>query len=312
MTLPLLALDFDCRLLSPARLPAFKGSTLRGAFGHALKRVACALKRQDCASCLLAGNCAYSLIFATEKLDASRLSARPHPYVLNPPATDQLQYREGDCLSFNLVLLGPATQFLPHVVCAVEAMGQKGIGSGTTEGAGRFALHRVTMGEQPAQVLYTEEDRMLRPPDNPPCLHLEAGAPGPAGELGLGLLTPLRLKDQNSLQSALPFSLLIRAALRRVSTLEEHYGSGRPALDYHALVMQAGAVESVQADTRWQEIKRYSNRQKREMLLGGMVGRLRFRGHISVFLPLLRYAEAVNLGKQTVFGLGRIRIVEPA
>ena len=31
-----------------------------------------------------------------------------------------------------------------------------------------------------------------------------------------------------------------------------------------------------------------------------------------VFLPLFRYAETVNLGKQTVFGLGRIRIVEPA
>jgi len=36
-----------------AVLPYYKGSTFRGVFGHALKKVVCALRRQDCYGCLL-------------------------------------------------------------------------------------------------------------------------------------------------------------------------------------------------------------------------------------------------------------------
>ena len=96
MSIPWLSLDISCRFLTPAHLPVFKGSTLRGAFGHALKTVACALRQQDCETCLLAQTCAYALIFATERLSGSHVTARPHPYIINPPAGGQ-QDGEGRC-----------------------------------------------------------------------------------------------------------------------------------------------------------------------------------------------------------------------
>ena len=51
---------FTCRLEDEAVMPPYKGSTFRGVFGHALKRVVCALKRQECDNCLLREKCLYT------------------------------------------------------------------------------------------------------------------------------------------------------------------------------------------------------------------------------------------------------------
>ena len=46
-------------------LPAYKGSTLRGGFGHAFKKVVCVRREKICDSCLLKGKCVYSYVFET-------------------------------------------------------------------------------------------------------------------------------------------------------------------------------------------------------------------------------------------------------
>lgn len=310
MSIPWLSLDISCRFLTPARLPAFKGSTLRGAFGHALKTVACALRQQDCETCLLAQTCAYALIFATERLCGSHVAARPHPYIINPPLGGQQDYETDETFKFNLVLLGPAPRFLPHIIYSLEEMGKHGIGKGAKEGRGRFALADVRMTGAPdeQEPLYDEHGKTLRQPEAPPPLALEE-AGQPVRKLTVELLTPLRIKKDNYLLQATPdFADLVRAALRRVSTLEKHYGENPPGFDYHSLIRQAEAVSLRNAAIRWREHQRYSNRQQQDMAFGGLVGRLEFEGGIAPFLPLLRYAEQVNLGKQTAFGLGKIRV----
>jgi hypothetical protein len=57
--------EFHCKLESEAILPYFKGSTFRGVFGHALKKVVCALKNQECNTCLLNKRCIYTQVFET-------------------------------------------------------------------------------------------------------------------------------------------------------------------------------------------------------------------------------------------------------
>ncbi|MBI5558670.1 MAG: CRISPR system precrRNA processing endoribonuclease RAMP protein Cas6 [Deltaproteobacteria bacterium] len=103
----------------------------------------------------------------------------------------------------------------------------------------------------------------------------------------------------------MPFHLLIRAALRRVSSLEETFGQGEPPLDYRGLVRRAEQITARESDCRWVDIERYSNRQKTNMLIGGLQGKLVYEGELAEFLPLLRYCEVTHLGKQTAFGLGR-------
>lgn len=51
---------FGWRITRALRLPDYAGSMLRGAFGHALRKVACLTKQKACDGRPLLGACAYS------------------------------------------------------------------------------------------------------------------------------------------------------------------------------------------------------------------------------------------------------------
>jgi CRISPR/Cas system endoribonuclease Cas6 (RAMP superfamily) len=95
--------------------------------------------------------------------------------------------------------------------------------------------------------------------------------------------------------------------LRRCASLLDCYGDGEPALDYRGLVKRAGEVIVVEADLKWFDWKRYSHRQDKSMLMGGMTGSVTYEGNISEFMPLVDFCAEVHVGKQTAFGLGKIR-----
>lgn len=50
---------------SGLKLPGFLGSTIRGAFGHALKNAVCVTRLERCEPCLLYRTCPYTYIFET-------------------------------------------------------------------------------------------------------------------------------------------------------------------------------------------------------------------------------------------------------
>jgi len=303
--------QFRCRFNSKAVLPAFKGSTLRGGLGHALKRIACALRQQECQNCLLQQTCAYSFLFERKEnltpssiTDKVRRVARPHPYILVPPEENTRAYEKEAPFSFGVSFFGPAIQFLPHLVFAVQEMGKTGLGKQAQDGSGQLHLETVS---QNGRTIY--DGRALDTSIAPDELPVAAAPSGRIKRITLTCYTPLRLKQDNELQDKLPFQILIRAALRRISALESAYGNGEPALDYKGLVARAAGVAMTKSSCRWTEIERYSNRQKRAMLMGGITGSITYDGdNLAEFVPLLRYCEVVHLGKETSFGLGRISI----
>ena len=46
---------------------------------------------------------------------------------------------------------------------------------------------------------------------------------------------------------------------------------------------------------------------KQSMLMGGIIGSVVYQGHIGEYLSLIRFCENAHLGKQTAFGLGKIK-----
>lgn len=298
----------SCTLLDPARLPPYKGSTFRGAFGAALKKVVCAVRERSCDTCLLSSRCVYARVFENRPADGNaggRIVAPPHPYVIEPSPDSAESYQAGERFDFNLLLFGEFNDLLPYFVYAFQVMGDNGIGRRVdAKHRSRFRLDSVSLE---GEALFDPATGRLHPARAPAIsLPSAEGALPEELELTVILKTPLRLKFENHLKAALPFHLLVRAMLRRASSLFETYGGGEPELDYRGLVARAGAVATVASDLRWLDWQRYSNRQDQAMLMGGITGSVTYRGNLAEYLPLLELAGRFHIGKQTSFGLGQV------
>lgn len=296
--------EFTCRLTTDAQLPAYKGSMFRGVFGHALKKVVCTVRQRQCVGCMLASRCLYARVFERRQWqneDRHRLANPPQPYMIVPDLDRRTRYRCGETLRFRLTLFGEFNDFLPYFVYAVETMGTLGIGRKIDSRGAGFEIKSI---HHQGRSVYDSEKSQLDMNFQVPELTLHEIISTPVTQLRLCLLTPLRLKFNSSLQAELPFEVLIRAVLRRISSLCNSYGSGEPDLDYRGIIARAGEVRILSDNLHWFDWKRYSNRQEQQMFMGGMSGEVCYQGDLNIFIPLLQAVQPLHLGKQTTFGLG--------
>jgi hypothetical protein len=296
--------QFICRFESEGLLPGYKGSTFRGVFGHALKKVVCALRLQECSACILNAQCLYAQVFETPDTQNSRTLPPPHPFVIEPPLSRQELYPPGSAFEFGLLLFGAVNEKIPYFIYAFDQVGKTGIGKRINGQAGTFHLIQVLYKDQ---VIYSDQDQTLRLPDRADELELSPVF-GKTDRIALSFETPLRFKYENRFVNQLPFHVLVRAMLRRAAILLEAFGPGKPDLDYKGLVERANRVRIVESTLRWFDWKRYSNRQDQSMQMGGLVGRIAYEGDLTEYLPLIHFCKQVHLGKQTAFGLGKFEV----
>jgi len=309
--------DFHCALKTESILPAYKGSTFRGVFGLALKKVVCALKQQDCNDCILKKRCVYSRIFETgEPLilpDGKTIHSPPRPFVIEPPLTRQEHFPADSHFDFSLLLFGEANHNLPYFVYAFEQMGKMGIGKRVNGKRGIFSLKRVSSQNK---IIFSDVDKQLDMEDafadimvgNPDIMVGSPETTSRADDLfrvKITLETPLRFKYKNRLANQLPFHLFTQIMLRRINFLSYCCDTRRPELHYSDLLDRAGDVEIVENRLQWFDWTRYSGRQEKSMMMGGMVGDIVYEGRLAEYLPLMEFCEKVHVGKQAAFGLGK-------
>lgn len=115
-------------------LPPFYGSTLRGAFGGAFKRIACANPSlPSCHRCDLEQSCPYAYIFETSPSpETERLKSYediPRPFMFCPKLKDKTFYAPGQIFEVELRLFGRGNDFFPYFVLAFTMMGERGLGA---------------------------------------------------------------------------------------------------------------------------------------------------------------------------------------
>jgi len=303
---------FNCQMNEEATLPPFKGSTFRGVFGHALKHVTCALKRQTCDDCTLVTRCIYPFVFETHLArttdKSENISSPPHPIVICPDETSpRTRFNAGETLSVSLTLLGDVNERLPYFVYAFQEMGKMGIGKRTNGRGGSFKLSGVTHGNKN---VFSLSSGTIKTPDPLPELFLSQSSEKTAGnavlKIRVNFETPMRIKFDKDIPNVLDFKTLVRQMLRRSSSLMNHYGSGEPALDYKGMIERAELVKICDNKMQWLDWQRYSSRQDKKMFMGGFTGSVTYEGKLGEYLHLLDFASKVHVGKNTVFGLGKI------
>lgn len=300
---------FHCTFETEARLSGYIGSILRGALSWALKKTSCALRHQHCEDCILHKQCIYAWIFKEKKYLFKPITGnntRPHPFLFKFNNTHYGRQQRNDPFEFSLTLFDRCNDFLPQIVHAVQIMGESGIGTGRKYGLGKFKLDKVETADN---TIYDLKNPVLNITSKTNNLELNNDSKNEIKKIQIKLLTPLRLKLAEKLDNTLPFHLLIRAALRRISSLENAYGSGEPKLDYKGLVKRAEKISITDSKIHWLNLYRWSNLQRKRVPLSGLKGSICYKGNLQDFLPLLQYCEQANIGKQTIFGLGSIKVI---
>lgn len=289
-------------------LPPYKGGIFRGAFGNAFRRSVCAIRGTDCAECMLRGQCLYVSLFEPPPppgfADAAKFHHAPAPYVLNPPLDNRQSYKPGETLFFELILMGRAIDALPYFVYSLIEMGRLGLG----RERGRYELTRVDLlrSNEEFQV-YDGKTQILQA--------YPAGGQTPTDmtpekvkSLSIHFLTPLRLKEKGSLVTQLTFPLFFERLAQRIELLSTFYGTQNTLSALPELHQKAQKIRTTSDELHWYDWERYSARQKNLMKLGGLRGKIHFKGDLTPFMPYLRIGEMVNAGQGTSFGLGRFCI----
>jgi hypothetical protein len=297
--LPLARLFCEMEFKTSGLISASWGPTLRGGLGYALRDMACSLGRADCRDCPLACSCPYSYLFESPvppQAEIMRLYPHtPHPLIIEPPANPPTRVEPGLKAVFSLVLIGRALDYFPYVARAFAELGGSGLGAD----AARYDLKRV----------FTESGLECWSPQGQAATPPLAPGPSAPGRFTLKLVTPWRLQSGGGLARAdLSLGRVVASLSRRVMLLRYFHGDGgREPLspDY-----RRAAEEAVLLDRRlaWYTRHRYSTRQRQEVPIGGLTGALHCQGDFGLLAPLLRLGEYVHVGKNVIFGLGRLKV----
>lgn len=301
--------SFLIRARDAIMLPLYKGSTLRGGFGNTFKKVVCAIRTKNCDDCILKVKCIYFYIFETspdEESDVLKNYNRiPHPFVIEPPMDENRIFQPGDMLTFNLILIGKATEYIPYFIYAFDALGTNGIG----KGRGKYELIEVRcLKPEKDYIVYSSKDKILKNSETIRMSDILKIIPK-TNTITLNLITPLRIILNGNLVVNLKFHHLIRSLLRRASTLSYFHCGEKLNIDFKEMINRAENTEKVVDELKWFDWERYSGRQNTRMKLGGLIGRVLFKGDFEEFLPLLKLGELLHAGKGTAFGLGRYEII---
>ncbi|MGA1871275.1 MAG: CRISPR system precrRNA processing endoribonuclease RAMP protein Cas6 [bacterium] len=292
-------------------LPAYKGSTIRGGFGHAFRRIVCVFKNRECSDCLLREKCIYSWVFETpvpaETQMMRKYTAAPHPFVIDVLMND---HHADAAIRFGLILIGRATDYLPYFIYAFEELGRIGIGREKRN----FQLIDVieelphTQEQYGRRVVYKGTNKMLEKIHQPVGWNDIIRIP-PSDSIHLSFLTPTRLKYQNHFTKELEFHIFFRNLLRRISLLSYfHCGYKLDDREFKTLITQAHDIEIAKRSLYWEDWERYSNRQAARMKMGGFMGEITYEGQFEPFWPYIALGEYIHIGKGSSFGLGKYTI----
>jgi hypothetical protein len=303
---------FSLEPLEGLTLPAYKGSVLRGGFGWAFRQTVCYQPQvPTCEGCLLRGSCPYAYVFDTQPPDDTEVLSKnsdvPLPFVIEPPIDRRHHYGVGEKLAFDLVLMGKGIDHLAYFLVAFQRLGKMGLGRERVP----FRLARVTTATANDQTAVFDGEGtllgstfgILQPVD----LHTRAEAL-PADRLTIDFVTPTQLKHEGRFHDRPAFHVLVRALLRRTSSLAYFHCGERWETDYRGWIERAEAVRTVAAHTGQMEAWRYSSRQKQRIRLSGAVGQMVYEGDLAPFRPLLALGEWIHVGKACVFGNGMMRV----
>lgn len=281
---------FHFRAIDAVRFPAEKaGNVIRGALGAVL---------HDTASPE-----AYARLFEPGAAlgDApSGLADWPRPFILRAAHLDGRTLSAGGVFHFDVHVFDLRAPALSYFRAAFAQLAGTGLGPLR----GRVSLERVEQLDL-ADGAATVADRH----GGASVIGLDPD-PTPVARVRVRFLTPTELKSEGAVAKRPEFPILFGRLRDRIGTLRALYGAGPLEIDYRAMGRRAAAIRLSQCKLTWEGTVRRSARTSQLHPLGGFTGEAEYEGPLGEFLPWLRAARWIGVGRQTVWGKGDVRVIE--
>jgi CRISPR-associated endoribonuclease Cas6 len=259
---------------SQKKPPLFIGSQIRGAFGHALKESSCINPLMNCHNCFASKNCCYFDFFEEQ----NRYQSYRFDFLLGKEYYD-----------FSLFLFEQSVAYTPLILATLHKM-----------------LTQIGLGFQRTRyndiALYINDQNVYKDGsfDIPKHYCNSFRYDNFSHKVKVKLCTPLRIKrDNRYIRSD---SLNIEDILRSLNARKQ---SLLCQMDRHSIQTQTNMVDK---NLQYIELTRKSSRQKTHMQLGGLMGEMTIENLSPQEYALLKLGELIGVGKQTTFGLGKIKV----
>jgi hypothetical protein len=249
-------------------------------------------------------------MFEPSALDGgpSGLANWPRPFVFRATRLDGRTLKAGTPFSFDLNLFDMRRPAVAYLVLSFAQMAREGLGPGR----GRADLTGVwRLGEQGDPVARVFDGERFVFEESPEPLEIRLAAEEPVARVKVRFLTPTELKSAQEVSSLPEFKILAGRIRDRLSTLRACYDDGPLDLDFRAFGERAARVRMTRCEIDRVEVERRSSRTGQSHSIGGFVGEAEYVGELGEFMPYLKAARWVGVGRQTVWGKGEIA-VEPA
>lgn len=248
-------------------------------------------------------------------------------FAMNNGCLPELYLKKGEPLCFSLFLIGHMSEYLKEFIQTVYLMCQRGLGHPRIP----FSILDICEWSLDGQlhIISKESDsidcRLIYPVvyDD----FLTEPIPGKKKRIDIEFITPVDLfnykKKKDSSRSYQDksnyfpgFYQLVRSARNRMTNLTALFSSPEKTdiLDYSQnevdqWLEQATGARLLAVDLKQAKYKSPPKKDSKNTVpLRGYLGRQQYEGYIDTYLPILKFMEALGIGNETVYGLGRYNI----
>jgi hypothetical protein len=204
-----------------------------------------------------------------------------------------------NALELEITLAGRCRRFFPVVFKSLHQGGQRGVGFARVQ----YCIREVRALERDGTWSLVED------------------LDHPLPRLGVGTVhsckdrfeirTPVRMRRMGRYLNTMDWSFFFQVLARRMEALQCLYCDGHPLgrEKWQGLLTGMGAFGRITDKVLWKDFYRYSNRQKKKVPMGGLVGQVDISQAEPWVAPWMLAAQALHLGKGAAMGFGRVESV---
>lgn len=271
-----IVIEFSRKPLDSGYMPF----VMRSIIGKELKFLGCILINGDCATCRVSAQCPYGALFEARGL----YMGNDHTQRISSGMVFEIDPESDTTYRLTFRLFGDAPRFIPMLLRALEVAGSRGYGRARIG----FRISSSQSG-----------DRSLNLSSQNDGSPIKTSIPS-----AIQFVTPMRFQKDGKLQKIITLEDLLELSKRRLSFM------GLSAQTLENLGRLSTNLPPYDAAVKWLDLEYWSQTQRKKILMGGIVGTISIKEPLpSPAQLLLSSLEITHGGKNTSFGLGRIRLL---